>query len=285
MLGIVPRAVGYLLSNLKEKFNGQGPRTGNSAAKDSNEPFYELYTSFLEIYNEDIIDLLAPNNSHASEKESTKPAKAAGKTNRFSIREDARGQIYLTGIREESVAGEEEVMALLQKGSLSRTTKSTEMNMVSSRSHAIFTLMLRQRDTSDSPVRVSKLHFVDLAGSERLKRTNARGARAQESISINSGLLALGNVISALGDPSRKATHVPYRDSKLTRLLQDSLGGNSATLMIACASPSSDNFTESLNTLRYAARAKNIQNRLHVNEEEGGAGAFEISTFSSFSPT
>ncbi|KAI9590933.1 P-loop containing nucleoside triphosphate hydrolase protein, partial [Syncephalis fuscata] len=106
-----------------------------------------------------------------------------------------------------------------------------------------------------------KFHFVDLAGSERLKRTNAVGDRAKEGISINAGLSALGNVISALGDSSRKVAHIPYRDSKLTRLLQDSLGGNSQTLMIACASPAAVNVLETLNTLQYANRARNIKNK------------------------
>ncbi|KFM57570.1 Kinesin-like protein KIF21A, partial [Stegodyphus mimosarum] len=115
---------------------------------------------------------------------------------------------------------------------------------------------------------MSKLHFVDLAGSERLKRTGATGERAREGISINCGLLALGNVISALGDKTRKATHVPYRDSKLTRLLQDSLGGNSQTLMIACVSPSDRDFMETLNTLKYANRAKNIRNKISVNQDK-----------------
>lgn len=119
---------------------------------------------------------------------------------------------------------------------------------------------------------VSKFHFVDLAGSERLKRTAAQGDRVKEGISINSGLLALGNVISALGDPSkaRTMTHVPYRDSKLTRLLQDSLGGNAHTLMIACVSPAEWNVAETLNTLKYANRARNIKNRAEIREKEEG---------------
>lgn len=119
---------------------------------------------------------------------------------------------------------------------------------------------------------VSKFHFVDLAGSERLKRTAAQGERAKEGISINSGLLALGNVISALGDPakSRMTTHIPYRDSKLTRLLQDSLGGNAHTLMIACVSPAEWNVGETINTLKYANRARNIKNRAEIKEKEDG---------------
>uniref|UniRef100_A0AAY5E7H8 Kinesin motor domain-containing protein n=1 Tax=Electrophorus electricus TaxID=8005 RepID=A0AAY5E7H8_ELEEL len=114
----------------------------------------------------------------------------------------------------------------------------------------------------------AKFHFVDLAGSERLKRTGATGERAREGISINCGLLALGNVISALGDQSKKAGHVPYRDSKLTRLLQDSLGGNSRTVMIACVSPSDRDFMETLNTLKYANRARNIKNKVVVNQDK-----------------
>jgi kinesin family protein 4/21/27 len=119
---------------------------------------------------------------------------------------------------------------------------------------------------------ISKFHFVDLAGSERLKRTAAMGDRVKEGISINSGLLALGNVISALGDPSksRTMTHVPYRDSKLTRLLQDSLGGNAHTLMIACVSPAEWNVGETVNTLKYANRARNIKNRAEIREKEEG---------------
>ena len=113
----------------------------------------------------------------------------------------------------------------------------------------------------------AKFHFVDLAGSERLKRTGATGHRAKEGICINRGLLALGNVISALGDRDKRGSHVPYRDSKLTRLLQDSLGGNSRTLMIACVSPSDRDFMETLNTLRYANRARNIKNRVSVNQD------------------
>ncbi|KAG1248763.1 hypothetical protein G6F68_013660 [Rhizopus microsporus] len=114
----------------------------------------------------------------------------------------------------------------------------------------------------------SKFHFVDLAGSERLKRTAAEGERRKEGININAGLLALGNVISALSDPSKKPTHIPYRDSKLTRLLQDSLGGNASTLMIACVSSAEIDLTETANTIKYAYRARNIKNKAERNEIE-----------------
>lgn len=151
------------------------------------------------------------------------------------------------------------------------------MNDQSSRSHAIFTILIKRQNListksefegDDIETLTSKFHFVDLAGSERLKRTGATGERAREGISINCGLLALGNCISALGDKSKKATHIPYRDSKLTRLLQDSLGGNSQTVMIACISPSDRDFMETLNTLKYANRAKNIKNKVQINQDQ-----------------
>ncbi len=249
-VGIVPRAVDYL----------EGLLTDNA----------QLYVSFLEIYNEEIIDLLNPSMQQESK----------ARKGILAIREDAKGEIFVTGIKEEQVNNASDVLRCLQNGSLCRTTKSTQMNSVSSRSHAVFTITLRQRRVDEVSGQekhiVSKLHFVDLAGSERLKRTQAEGDRAKESISINSGLLALGNVISALGDESKKTTHVPYRDSKLTRLLQDSLGGNSRTLMIACISPSSDNLHETLNTLKYAHRARNIKNQVRITEDTAGDAAFEI---------
>ncbi|KAF0040344.1 hypothetical protein F2P81_006242 [Scophthalmus maximus] len=182
-----------------------------------------------------------------------------------------------------------EMMQCLKLGALSRTTASTQMNVQSSRSHAIFTIHLcqvrvcasdNQENETDNKVSngnseldeyetlTAKFHFVDLAGSERLKRTGATGDRAKEGISINCGLLALGNVISALGDRSKRSSHVPYRDSKLTRLLQDSLGGNSQTVMIACISPSDRDFMETLNTLKYANRARNIKNKVMVNQDK-----------------
>ncbi|PKC03967.1 kinesin-domain-containing protein, partial [Rhizophagus irregularis] len=238
--GIIPRAIRKLFADLHER-------------KEQN-PFYEfeVYVSFLELYNEDLIDLLNPQSRENNKK---------GK-NDLMIREDANGQIYLSGVKEVQVSNPDELLGQLQKGSLYRTVASTDMNMVSSRSHAIFSVILKQTGIEIT----SKFHFVDLAGSERLKRTNSIGDRAKEGIAINGSLLALGNVICALGDESRKVTHIPYRDSKLTRLLQDSLGGNSQTLMLACVSPADSNFMETLNTLKYANRARNIKNKVSVNE-------------------
>lgn len=200
--------------------------------------------------------------------------------------------IFQVGVTSRTVHSEEETMQSLKQGAFNRTTASTNMNDQSSRSHAIFTLYIQQqrqakadnnpfhleleeeassenkKANGDIETLTAKFHFVDLAGSERLKRTGATGDRAKEGISINCGLLALGNVISALGDTSRKASHVPYRDSKLTRLLQDSLGGNSRTLMIACVSPSDRDFMETLNTLKYANRARNIKNKVTANQDK-----------------
>ena len=222
----------------------------------------DIYVSFAEIYNEEVNDLLDPRT---------------GK--KIGIREDMTGDIVLTGVKEERipVIGESEevltraILNILHQGALGRTTKSTAMNLQSSRSHAIFTLTLRQ--TRGPTQLVSKLNFVDLAGSERLKRTGAEGDRAKESISINSGLLALGNVISALSDPNKRNMHIPYRDSKLTRLLQDSLGGNSKTVMIACVSPADIDLNETVNTLRYAQRARFIKNKAQINTELPGSTA------------
>merc|ERR1719446_1652773 len=171
---------------------------------------------------------------------------------------------------------------------MQRTTAATLMNEQSSRSHSIFTIILEQRKRNAScqrqawgadsesggeasatqlSYRTAKFHLVDLAGSERAKRTGAVGSRFKESVAINSGLLALGNVISALGDPAKRGTHVPYRESKLTRLLQDSLGGNSRTWMVACASCADCDFEETSNTLKYAHRARNIKNKPVVNHD------------------
>uniref|UniRef100_A0A673FTV5 Kinesin-like protein n=1 Tax=Sinocyclocheilus rhinocerous TaxID=307959 RepID=A0A673FTV5_9TELE len=173
--------------------------------------------------------------------------------------------LFSTILYEKEVFTAHEMVGCLELGNSARTVGSTAMNAASSRSHAIFTISLEQRRKGDNDVMVSKLHLVDLAGSERQKKTKAEGDRLKEGISINRGLLSLGNVISALGDESKKGSFVPYRDSKLTRLLQDSLGGNSHTLMIACVSPADSNIEETINTLRYADRARKIKNKPILN--------------------
>ncbi|KAL1817747.1 kinesin-like protein KIN-4A [Daucus carota subsp. sativus] len=245
---------------------------------------FQLQVSFIEILKEEVQDLLDPDCSNKSEMTNGHSGKVTspGKPP-IQIRETSNGVITLAGSTERSVKTLKEMSDCLEQGSLSRATGSTNMNNQSSRSHAIFTITLEQmhKINSSSPGDTSpngcigeeylcaKLHLVDLAGSERAKRTGSDGMRFKEGVHINKGLLALGNVISALGDEKKRkeGLHVPYRDSKLTRLLQDSLGGNSRTVMIACVSPADINAEETLNTLKYANRARNIQNKPVVNRD------------------
>lgn len=147
-----------------------------------------------------------------------------------------------------------------------RATAATKMNDVSSRSHAVFIIIVEQMQKKNKNVKVGKLNLVDLAGSERVSVTGATGQRLEESKKINQSLSCLGNVISALTD-QRGRSHIPYRDSKLTRLLEDSLGGNCKTTMIAMISPAFDAYSESLSTLKFATRAKKIKNRAKINED------------------
>ncbi|XP_078441740.1 P-loop containing nucleoside triphosphate hydrolases superfamily protein isoform X2 [Wolffia australiana] len=242
---------------------------------------YFIRVSFIEIFKEEVFDLL-DTNSHALRNEATNFSKQpAAPRAPIQIRETPSGGIALAGVIEAEVNSKEEMASFLTRGSISRATGSTNMNSQSSRSHAIFTINMEQkRHTKPSvsgpthgedcdDIVLSKFHLVDLAGSERAKRTGADGLRLKEGIHINRGLLALGNVISALGDEKKRKDggHVPYRDSKLTRLLQDSLGGNSKTVMIACVSPADTNAEETINTLKYANRARNIQNKAVVNHD------------------
>ncbi|CAK9197643.1 unnamed protein product [Sphagnum troendelagicum] len=253
---------------------------------------FQLRVSFIEILKEEVHDLLDPNppteivNGGHGGGTSAPPFGGGSKIGTMKppiqIRETSNGGITLAGVTESDVNSLNEMATCLETGSLCRATGSTNMNSSSSRSHAIFTITVEQRRKWDMAPTSSalmedcgedylcaKLHLVDLAGSERAKRTGADGLRFKEGIHINKGLLALGNVISALGDDKKRKEggHVPYRDSKLTRLLQDSLGGNSRTVMIACVSPADSNAEETLNTLKYANRARNIQNKPTVNRD------------------
>ena len=228
-----------------------------------------------QIYNEQLRDLLVPEAVPAHERGTV------------AIREDAKGRILLTGLHQVAIDSIEDLLSALNFGSTIRQTDSTAINAKSSRSHAVFSLNLVQRKTNspdksardkrlsmplesvggvESWVTVdSKLHFVDLAGSERLKNTGASGERAKEGISINAGLASLGKVISQLS--ARQAgTHISYRDSKLTRLLQDSLGGNAITYMIACITPAEFHLSETLNTVQYAQRARAIQSKPKIQQ-------------------
>lgn len=242
-IGIIPRVLADLFKQIQ-----------SAQEEDEEETNYEVKVSFVEVYNEEIKDLLSYSKSN------------------LEIREELNGCIRVVNLTELVVTDVLTTIKLLEDGSKSRVVGSTAMNEQSSRSHAIFTINLEQFKNGEL-IR-SKFHLVDLAGSERQNKTKAEGIRFKESININLGLLALGNVISILGESgeikssssSSSATkHVPYRESKLTRLLQDSLGGNSHTLMIACVNPSVSNLEETLNTLRYADRARKIKNKPIVN--------------------
>jgi len=248
--GIIPRVIDHIFDTVNSN---------------KNKYDYLIRVSYIEIYNENLKCLLSPKSSVA-------------------LREHESKGVIVVGAKEEIVESSTDMYRCLETGALYRTTGSTLMNQHSSRSHSIFTIFLEKRakdsnsandseSLRDSPYTTAKFHLIDLAGSERNKRTNTTGIRFKEAIQINCGLLALGNVISALGDEKkrRKITHVPYRDSKLTRLLQNSLGGNSKTLMLACVSPADSNFEETLNTLKYAHRTRNIKNKPIVNRDPHAA--------------
>lgn len=187
---------------------------------------------------------------------------------KLDIKEDKDKGIYVKGLTSVIVKSIPEIEKTMLAGTKNRKVGETAMNKDSSRSHSIFTIYIETAEDGtdgNQRFRAGKLNLVDLAGSERQSKTNATGDRLKEAQKINLSLSALGNVISAL--VYGKATHIPYRDSKLTRLLQDSLGGNTKTVMIAAISPADYNYEETLSTLRYASRAKNIKNKPRVNED------------------
>ncbi|XP_029410996.1 kinesin-like protein KIF19 [Nannospalax galili] len=212
---------------------------------------YSVSMSYLEIYNEVIRDLLNPSSGF------------------LELREDSRGSIQIAGITEVSTSNAQEIMQLLTKGNRQRTQEPTAANKTSSRSHAVLQVTVHQRSRGadlTEEVGLGRLFMVDLAGSERASQTQNRGKRMKEGAHINRSLLALGNCINALSEKGgSRAQYVNFRDSKLTRLLKDALGGNSRTVMIAHISPASSSFEESRTTLLYAYRAKNIKTRVKRN--------------------
>ena len=213
-----------------------------------------IRASYLQIYNENISDLLKPEKKN------------------LQIREDKKKGIYVDCLSEWAVLSPIDLYALLKRGASFRATASTYMNDVSSRSHAVFVITVEQMTTemingeTHTQIKVGKLNLVDLAGSERIRITGATGQQLEESKKINKSLSCLGNVINALTDQKGRI-HIPYRDSKLTRLLEDSLGGNCKTTMIAMISPAHESFSESLSSLHFAQRAKKIKNRPIINED------------------
>uniref|UniRef100_A0A3B4AE49 Uncharacterized protein n=1 Tax=Periophthalmus magnuspinnatus TaxID=409849 RepID=A0A3B4AE49_9GOBI len=227
--------------------------------KEENESHnFKVEVSYMEIYNEKVRDLLDPKGSRQS----------------LKVREHKVLGPYVDGLSQLAVTSFEDIEVLMSEGNKSRTVAATNMNEESSRSHAVFSIIVTQTlydlQSGNSGEKVSKMSLVDLAGSERVSKTGAAGERLKEGSNINKSLTTLGCVISALADQSTgkgKAKFVPYRDSVLTWLLKDNLGGNSKTAMIATVSPAADNYEETLSTLRYADRAKRIVNHAVVNED------------------
>ncbi|KAK4034330.1 P-loop containing nucleoside triphosphate hydrolase protein [Parachaetomium inaequale] len=234
---------GIIFLTMQELFEKIGERSG--------EKVTEVSLSYLEIYNETIRDLLVPGGSKQG----------------LMLREDSNQAVTVAGLTSHHPKDVQEVMDMIVQGNEYRTVSPTAANAVSSRSHAVLQINIAQKDRNadvSEPHTMATLSIIDLAGSERASATKNRGERLLEGANINKSLLALGSCINALCDP-RKKNHVPYRNSKLTRLLKFSLGGNCKTVMIVCVSPSSEHFDETQNTLRYANRAKNIQTKVTRN--------------------
>jgi len=227
---------------------------GDIDALEAANKNFLVRASFLEIYNENVRDLLGKDQSRTCD-----------------LKEDPDKGVYVKDLTTFVVKSVAEIRKLHEVGKKNRSVGATLMNADSSRSHSIFTVTIETSEVNegeaeeDAHIRVGKLNMVDLAGSERQAKTGSTGDRLKEATKINLSLSALGNVISALVDG--KSSHIPYRDSKLTRLLQDSLGGNTKTVMIANLGPADYNFDETMSTLRYANRAKNIKNKPKINED------------------
>ena len=253
--GLIPRTCRGLFERIEEEQNGNIT--------------YNVHVSYFEIYNEHVKDLLTPKTNPPTY---------------LKIRESKSDGVYVQNLIDEPVKSYEDIEKLMKMGDMNRTTACTKMNDTSSRSHAVFTLTLKQIQhdiATDSTIeRLARMRLVDLAGSERAARTEATGQRLREGSNINQSLTTLGRVIAALADPKRqrasrltglqnqakrRAEIVPYRDSVLTWLLKDSLGGNSKTAMVACISPT--DYEETLSTLRYADQAKRIRTKAHVNQD------------------
>jgi hypothetical protein len=251
--GICIYAFDYLLKKmriLKSKENN------NKENNENNENLtFSIKLTYLEIYNEQVIDLLG--NNEKSDKEKSEP---------LLILEDPIKGICIPDITQHKITNVYQVLNLIMLGNSRRTMASTTANQFSSRSHAILELNIEQINLKTETSLSSKLSLVDLAGSER--GAVEKGARREEGANINKSLLALGNCINILSDKNKKNSFVPYRDSKLTRLLKDSLGGNISTIMIACISPNFSTFDETLNTLKYASRARKIQKKIMINKND-----------------
>jgi len=230
--GIIPRIVEQIFTSILTS-------SGNIE--------YTVRVSYMEIYMERIRDLLAPQNDN------------------LPIHEEKSRGVYVKGLLEIYVSSVQEVYEVMRRGGTTRAVAATNMNQESSRSHSIFVITVTQKNVETGSSKSGTLFLVDLAGSEKVGKTGASGQTLEEAKKINKSLSSLGNVINALTDG--KSTHIPYRDSKLTRILQESLGGNSRTTLIINCSPSSYNDQETMSTLRFGTRAKSIKNKAKVNAE------------------
>nr|XP_033505225.1 kinesin-like protein KIF3C isoform X1 [Epinephelus lanceolatus] len=236
--GVIPNAFDHIFTHI---------------SRSQSDKQYLVRASYLEIYLEDIRDLLDPNH---------------GSAKALELRESPESGVYVRDLTSCVCKSIKEIEEVMNVGNQARAVGATDMNEHSSRSHALFLITVECSQPGPDGrkhIRVGRLNLVDLAGSERQAKTGVQGERLKEAAKINLSLSALGNVISALADG--RSSHVPYRDSKLTRLLQDSLGGNAKTVMVATLGPASQHYDETLTTLRYANRAKNIQNQPRVNED------------------
>ncbi|KAK1408457.1 hypothetical protein QVD17_40247 [Tagetes erecta] len=241
--GVIPRSVKQIFDMLE----------GQNAE-------YSVKVTFLELYNEEITDLLAPE-------EISKVVVEDKQKKLLPLMEDGKGGVLVRGLEEEIVTSANEIFTLLERGSAKRRTAETLLNKQSSRSHSLFSITIHIKESTpegEELIKCGKLNLVDLAGSENISRSGAREGRAREAGEINKSLLTLGRVINALVE---HLGHVPYRDSKLTRLLRDSLGGRTKTCIIATVSPAVHCLEETLSTLDYAHRAKNIKNKPEVNQK------------------
>lgn len=240
--GIIPRTISMLYNEMRTQ----------------SEIQYKFYVSYLELYNEQGYDLL----------DTSKDTKSLEDLPKVTILEDEHGNFHLKNLSMHPADSEEEALQLLFFGDTNRAVAETPMNMASSRSHCIFSIALEARFVGTDKIRRSKLHLVDLAGSERVAKTHSSGSVLTEAKYINSSLFFLEMVIVALYEKATKGrTHVPYRNSIMTSVLRDSLGGNCKTIMIATINPEAAHTEESLSTCRFAQRVSLIKNKASINEE------------------
>ncbi|CAG2056586.1 unnamed protein product [Timema podura] len=234
--GLIPRSLSHLFDELRRL-----------------QAEFTVRVSYLEMYNEELIDLLSTSNDPSKIKLYEDPLK--------------KGSVIVSGLEEVTVHTKNEIYNIMEKGSMKRQTASTLMNAQSSRSHTVFSITVHIKENSmdgEELLKTGKLNLVDLAGSENIGRSGAENKRAREAGNINQSLLTLGRVITSLVE---RTPHIPYRESKLTRLLQESLGGRTKTSIIATVSPAAINLEETLSTLEYAHRARNITNRPEINQK------------------